>query len=139
MITSSASRHEQTCRAIARDLLLSWTADPIYCAVSAPIERAAIHEVSARLERDLPVSVDKKSLTSQIAAVRDLAMWAGGVERRQRLLCQPPEDGVSLFATLWPWTEDEGCTVRVGLWHPRARLADRDALGALLRGWFGAT
>lgn len=136
MIAATAARHEPICRALATDLALEWAFDPVYCAVSASLDPDAIARVSERLARDLPRSVDRKSLAAQDARVKDLAMWAGGVERRQRLLHAALDDGVALFATLWPWTEDEGCTVRVGLFHPRARLDDRDALGALLRAWF---
>lgn len=135
-ILSSARRHEATCRAMAGVIAASWTWDPVYCAATTSIDRENMNDVADRLQSTLPLLVNNKTLRQQEASVRDLAMWAGGLERRQRLFVGPVEGRVALFATLWPWTEDEGCTVRIGLFHPDARIPERAALGELLRTWF---
>lgn len=137
-ILASARRHEATCRALAAELGLSFTYDPVYCAVSAELDRERIDDVTEQLKRILPTLLDKKALKTASARLKDLTMWAGGLERRQRLLTRDEGEGAAVFATLWPWTEDEGCTLRIGVWHPDAAVAERSLLGGLAREWFHA-
>jgi hypothetical protein len=136
-VRDAARRHEGRCRALST--AAQWTFDPVFCAVSASIERGAAADVAARLAQQLPVALDKKALRAATAAQKDVAMWAGGVEGKQRLFVDADPGPVALFATIWPWTEDEGCTVRVGLYASDARAPEREALGTLLRAWFAAT
>lgn len=147
-ILESARSQESAARALASSLAPAWSWDAVYATASATLERSALGLTADKVRAALPVELDKKGLAGAPSALRDLAMWAGGVERGQRLfapavLAAPPLEeagrfATHLFATLWPWTEDDGCTLRIGLWHPDAGIADRTALAALVRAWFDA-
>jgi len=136
-LVASARRHEPAARAFADTIRADWHFDPVYCAVSAALDRDAINGAALALQGHLPHVLDRAALTGAAAPVRDVIAWAGGLEREQRLFVGAVDDGVALFATLWPWSESDGCTVRVGLFHDDARAADRSAFGALLTAWFG--
>lgn len=134
-LLDAARGHEARCRRLAA-LASTWTLDPVFCAASASIDRDVAADVASRIAQALPVALDKKALRAARASHKDVAMWAGGVEGKQRLFVDAEPGAVALFATIWPWTEDDGCTVRVGLYAPDGRAPDREELCALLRDWF---
>jgi hypothetical protein len=141
-IVASARRHESECKRIGAALSFAWELDPVYCAVSASTEPSDVERVHGALRASLPDVIDKRALATAPKLTRSLAIWAGGVERKQLLFTNATDvaalgrGGTLLFATLWPWTEDEGCTVRVGLYSDDAVGADRERLCGLLGEWF---
>lgn len=132
----SAKRHELLCRKLEASLALPFRYDAVYCAVSASIDSDDEKRVEAALRDALPGHLDKDAFAHATRDQRDLVMWAGGLERKQQVFCGEVVDPTTLFACLWPWAEDDGCTVRVGLWHPAARMEDRQGFEGLLRTWF---
>ena len=131
---TDAARHEEACRALADKLQLRFVYDPVYYAASATVEADEVDRVSAALGEVLPNRWDSFTLRDAKADVKELIAWAGGLRGAQRLM--HGDIGVTtLFATLWPWTDDDGCTLRVGCWHARAGVADRGPLGELVKGW----
>jgi hypothetical protein len=135
-ILTSARRHEAACKQLRSALAFEWVLDPIYCAVTASIEPSDVERVHGALKQPLPDVIDKRALASAHKLTRSLAIWAGGVERKQVLFSNTRDTGSLLFGTVWPWTEDEGCTVRIGLFNDDAIGADREQLCALLGAWF---
>lgn len=135
----SAVRHELRCRELEAALTLRFHYDAVYCAASAAIDSDEVKRVEALLRDALPSHLDQNAFPHATRAQRDLVMWAGGLERKQQVFCGDVLDPTTLFACLWPWAEDDGCTVRVGLWHPEARMEDRQGFEGLLRAWFRCT
>lgn len=131
----AARRHERTCRNLFSQLGLSWSYDPFYYAVSSTVEPEEVEVVTSRLRGLLPHEWTAETLKGADANVRELGAWAGGLQGKQRLFHSSLDD-TTLFAALWPWTEDEGCTLRIGMWHPDVGVSEREPLGALLRTWF---
>jgi hypothetical protein len=136
-LVASARRHEPDARALAAAIRADWHFDPVYGAVSAALDRDAIDAAALALQGHLPRVLDRAAAAGVVGPLRDVIAWAGGLERDQRLFVGAVDDGVALFATLWPWSESDSCTVRIGLFHDDARAADRRAFGALLTAWFG--
>lgn len=132
----SATLHELLCQELATSLALRFHYDAVYCAASASIGSDEVERVEASLRKALPVHLDRDAFTHATRAQRDLVMWAGGLEREQQIFCGDVLAPTTVFACLWPWAEDEGCTVRIGLWHPEARMEDRQGFEGLLRAWF---
>ncbi|MFZ9888448.1 MAG: hypothetical protein ACO3JL_13175 [Myxococcota bacterium] len=132
----SAQRHEPLCTSLAEALSLRFHFDAVYCAVSASIDGAEVSRAEAVLRAELPHHLDRDGFSVASRAQRDLVMWAGGLERNQKVFCGDVLAPATVFACLWPWSEDDGCTLRVGLWHPEARMEDRQGFEGLLRAWF---
>ena len=131
-VAADAARHASTVQQLLAALELTWTYDPIYYAMEASLEEADMPRVADVLRGALSEELDAAGAKGELdAATKDLISWSGGLQRKQRLFFTPP--GVTtLFAVLWPWTEDSGCTVRLGLFHPDAGISDREPLAALL-------
>jgi hypothetical protein len=137
-IAADAARHQPAARTLTAALGVTWRYDPIYYAMEASLDEADVPRAAEALGSVLAEQLDAASAKAATAPhARDLVSWAGGLQRRQRLFFTPLGE-TTLFAVLWPWTEDSGCTVRLGLFHPEAGIADREPLAALLRRWFGA-
>jgi hypothetical protein len=134
-VAADADRHHPLASQLVDTLGLAWTYDPVYYAMEASLDEEEVPRVAEALGAVLSEQLDAAGAKGQLSqATRDLVSWSGGLQRRQQLFFTPP--GVTtLFAVLWPWTEDSGCTVRLGLFYADGGIADREPLAALLRSW----
>lgn len=132
---ADAARHAPTVATLQDQLKLTWSYDPIYYAMEASLDEDQVPSVAQAFEGAFAHQLDAASAKAADAATQDLVSWSGGLQRNQRLFFS--DLGVTtLFAVLWPWTEDSGCTVRIGLFHADGRIADREPLSTALRSWF---
>jgi hypothetical protein len=135
-LLASAHRHEDTCRRLRSALPAAWRFDPVFCAVAAALAADEVDDAATTVAALLPTVLDRAAVAVQPSPVVDVVRWAGGLEGSQRLFMGSLDGGVTLFSSLWPWAEGDGCTLRVGLFHDDARADDRSGFEQLLRSWF---
>lgn len=134
-VAADAARHQPLARKLKDALGLTWSYDAIYYAMEASLEEADVARAADAIASVLPHQLDATGAKGELdPPTRDLVSWSGGLQRQQRLFFTAPGTTI-LFAVLWPWTEDSGCTVRIGLHFADGTIADREPLAALLRGW----
>lgn len=134
-VVADAARHEPLARQLKDALGLTWSYDAIYYAMEASLDEADVPRASGVIAGALVHTLDAAGAKQERdPVIRELVSWSGGLQRQQRLFFTPPGT-TTLFAVLWPWTEDSGCTVRIGLYYAAGGIADREPLAAILRGW----
>lgn len=134
-IADHAALHEKRAVSLATALALTWTYDPVYYAMEASMDENELPRIVEALEASFDHQLNATShRQTQDAVVTDLVSWAGGLQRKQRLFFTTP-DVTTFFAMLWPWTEESGCTLRLGLFSSQIGMADRAPLADIFRGW----
>lgn len=78
---------------------------------------------------------DFTTINDADAPIRDFFQGGLGVVPGQKVFAMSPQNGVVLFATWWPWGDDERISLRLGLMSVTEKRMENAEIKALICGW----
>jgi len=139
MNDSNPSDIEVICKQILDSFhgTLSWKWDDWVGAILTEFDVGKKKDVSAVLEKHLPVSWDSSSIGAAPKIVQKLDEYLGGIRPAQLLFSSDPSGNAFVFCAWWPWGNGENISLRVAFYDQSLSKDEDKALTEQLKAWAG--
>jgi len=116
--------------------LLFWEWDEKLNIPLVEVAKKHADQVKELLTEEFEFSWSVESLASAPKAIQEISQALSGMRGNQMLFTTNPESGAILFASWWPWTNNEKVSVRIGLNYGGKMAMTEIELTLSMRKWF---
>jgi hypothetical protein len=129
---------EARCKNIYADLssLLFWEWDSRLNIPLAEFSKEHSGRVEAILAKEFEKKWDPRNLSTAPDGIKRIVDALSGLRDKQVLYTTDPDSEAVLFATWWPWGNNEKISVRIGVQHKEKISMSEIELTINIRNWF---
>ena len=132
------SQLEKRCKNIHSELstLLFWKLDDRFDIPLSEFSKEHAEKVHSIISKEFDTSWDSKTIKKAPKPVRKIAKALSGIQENQLLFTTNPDPEIILFATWWPWGNNEKISVRVGVSCEGKMAVSEIELTLNIKKWF---
>jgi hypothetical protein len=129
---------ETRCRNIHSELssLLFWEWDDRFNIPLSAFSKEHAEKVHSIISKEFDAIWDSKTIKKASKPVRKIAKALGGIQENQILFTSNPDSEIILFATWWPWGNNEKISVRIGVSCEGKMAVSEIELTLNIKKWF---